>query len=1170
MRLSFIRITSAWISILLAIILSSRAFPQVNDSLSSGNIRREKFTIVSGDTLLHLSHGFLIEGTDSVWLNSMLLKPEGYSLNMRYGTLKIRRSSLPLSTSKSQFSITIVYRFLPFTFKDAYRHRVPFARRDTSTGRMEQIAKPTSSFNMDDLFGANLQKSGSLVRGFSLGTNRDLSLSSGFRMQMSGKIAENIDVVAALTDENIPLQPEGTTQTLQEIDKVFVEIRGSNLAATLGDFVLGADGMEFGSFSRKLQGAKGTAAYRNDFTGGELMAAAATTRGKFATNEFNGLDAVQGPYRLSGRNNERDIVIIAGTERVYLNGENMVRGENNDYTIDYANGEITFTSKRLISRVSRIAVDYEYTDRQYTRNLIAAQTGNKFFNDNLNFRALVVRESDDKDSPTELVLSDSDIAILAAAGADPSQAAKSGVDYSGQGKGQYVKVDTLILFPGASSPTPQTIYRYAPQDSLNAVYSVTFSYVGDGNGDYTRFAAGQYVYAGYRSGGYAPIRLLPLPESHTIGDLAADWQISPSLKISGEGAFSKYDYNQFSPLSSARQNGGAINASAQFSQDAITAGGMKIGSLQVNARERYIQNTFTPMDRMDQVEFSRIWNLENVTAGTQSLSEGSLVYSPIFPLRLNAGAGRLAMGDQLTTDKYNAGASYHDRDAVNAEYGLEVLRTSNQSLGSSTDWIREKGSAETQLDLIAPGVQYDHEYRLQSGSVADTGALGSFRYHELTPRILFPNIFGVKALAEFGYRLDDSLYHGVFNRASRTSTEHFEITPPSTGDLSSSIMLTLRDRKFTDQFRLNNVDAATTLLRLQVRYTPFHRGMETDWFYDASSERSAKNERVFQQVPKGTGNYIYLGDLNNNHIADENEFQLARFDGDYVAFIVPSDQFIPVTDLNASTRIRLNGNRLFTGAGLNSILSQLSSETSLKVNEKSTLEETGKIYFLHFGSFLNDSTTLDGLNLFTQDFFIRENSPDFSIRFHLDQKKSFTQYSLENERGYAREQSIRIKWHLVEEIANQIDAANKVDNLSTTQFSYRARRVQGSSLAMDWSYRPEQKYELGFRFGTGRMTNADTTAADLNDQSVRFTYSFETKGQLRLEFDREEALISNGGLYLPYELTGGRLAGKTWLWHLTFDYRVTNFIQSSVGYDGRSENGGSPIHTGRAEVKAFF
>ena len=75
---------------------------------------------------------------------------------------------------------------------------------------------------------------------------------------------------------------------------------------------------------------------------GSVSFTGATARGKYTTNQFQGMESVQGPYLLTGANGENHLLIIAGSERVYLDGELMTRGDVNDYTIDYSSGEVTF------------------------------------------------------------------------------------------------------------------------------------------------------------------------------------------------------------------------------------------------------------------------------------------------------------------------------------------------------------------------------------------------------------------------------------------------------------------------------------------------------------------------------------------------------------------------------------------------------------------------------------------------------------------------------------------------------------------------------------------------------------------------------------------------------------------------------------------------------------
>lgn len=1128
-------------------------------------------TIHVTDTLLiNLKNEYKVKAisilpfSEKIKVGSKILANPDYNFDYKLG-----KFSLSDSLEYSIFdTIFISYEMILMNLQKEYKNRslvYKFDEKTLDTLRVVQsLSKPLTS---ESIFGEGMQKSGTILRGFTVGTNKDFTVNSGLRLQLSGRLSDDIEIVAALTDENTPIQPEGNTETLDELDKVFIEIKHKNATGTFGDFDLTNSIGEFGKINRKLQGLK-TEFNIDNYSGAVAIAG---SRGKFNTNEFNGQDGNQGPYRLLGINNERNIIIIAGSEKIFLDGEELKRGENNDYTIEYSNAEIIFTPNRIITSASRITIDFEYTDRQFNRNFFGGNFSSSFFENKFKITLGFFKEGDDENSPVDITISDAEREILEAAGDDRNKAIIDGAkiaepDSLGNIKGIYEKTDSTI------NGSVYTVYKYNP-GGANSIYNVTFSYVGEGKGDYTQTSLGNYRFAGIGGGSYLPVKYLPVAQSVQQGNIVIDAEPFKDINLKLEFAGSLFDKNNFSDLDDNDNFGNARNIFLNIKPREINLGNINLGKIGLSYKDRFIENKFTTLDRINEAEFNRYYNVTGNINADEQLREVNLTLIPEENFNINSQYGFLKKGSSFNSERFLTTVNLNKSESINLNYNFDFVISENSSIKS--DWLRQNGKATYNLGFVKPGFEFLHEDKKEKFAGGDSLISTSLKYLEYAPLLEVIAGNGITFTAKYSIRDESFPVEGILEKESRATLQSYQVNYSGLKEFTSNFNVTFRNKKYEEKFKeLGRLDNETVLIRSQSRINLFDRFLEGDAFYEASTQKAARLEKVFIRVEQGTGNYIYLGDLNNNGIAEENEFEPVVFDGDFIVITIPTDELFPVIDLKANTRWGLDFSKIFKGKGFfNTILNPVSTETFLRIEEKSKEPEIEKIYLLHFSNFLNDSTTITGFNSIQQDINLFKNQREFSLRFRFNERQSLNQFSGGLERGYAREKSLRLKFKMVKEINNQTDFVNEIDNLNAPASSNRARQLTRNEISTDFSYRPESNIEIGFKIKSGRSEDtypSSPTVIDNNSLTLSFTYSIANRGRLRAEIERNELSANTTENFIPFEILRGNLIGKNYFWRLNFDYRISGNLQTTVTYNGRLQGKGKTVHTMRAEARAYF
>ncbi len=1082
-------------------------------------------------------------------------------------------------------SIRLSFRIQPILLRPAYS----FINLDTlKTVRTLQdslvVIKPGFQNPFAD-FGSQLQKSGSIVRGINIGTNRDLTLNSGLNLQLSGFITEDVEVIAALTDESTPIQPEGNTQTLNEVDKVFIQFKNPFLQGTLGDFNLEYAYGRFGSLSRKLQGISLNSNYRHYSAG----ATVASTRGFFNFMSFLGQEGNQGPYQLYGKNSEQQIIVLAGTERVWVDGVKMIRGENNDYIIEYGNGQLTFTNRRLITSTSRIEADFEYypATQNYSRNIYSGVLTAAAVNGKLNLNAMYYQEEDDPDKILEAegVLDQQEKDIIRQAGDDQMQAFVSGAHEVEDSSGSYIKIDTLI------NSVPYSFYRYIGTSGGN--YNVRFSAVGTNQGDYSREQLGVYRWVGKGQGSYLAIDLLPLPVRQQLLDFQLDYALSKKFKISSEYAFSKYDRNTLSPYMDRDNLGSALQLTGAFSL--LPAGGqtgLTRDRLISSTVFRLIDHDFQPADRLNQIDYRRYWNILTpaLTGNAEKSIETRLNTLPLNYFSFNTNLGFLKR-DRFQSTRYQGQLDW-DRP------GWFKLLLNHEFVGSkqediANDWIRQNAHVDKALGNWQPGISFTRENRKNISS----GILSGFEFYEGALRMDFIQHPLLSGFTQYTQR-DDKIYdHADYGRLipqATTRTAQLRIDLKEWQQTSGSLEIVKRKKNYTSFFENTKVDSAallyidasvqdtmwqdrqTTLAELVLNNYQWERSLDLRWQYRISTEQMALREKVYLDVGTGKGNLRY-------------DTQLAEYvpdpDGNFILYIIPSGRFEPVTSVETSLNLKLDPARYWKKVKTDwqQLLQMFSSESYLRIEEQSKRQDINDLLWLNLSTF-QGALTIKGLILFSEDLYIMRQSRKLSVRLRYQYREDqFNQYlnAGENEGRLGIERGLRANYQIQRTLKAQSEVRYNTLNRNNKSDLGRNRDISSWIMDQNFSYRPLPVWEFGLdaELGLEEDLAARTTASN-SDLSLRYlrllgriNYSLLQKGRLTAEYDliNVDVLDNPGQRAVPYEMARGKKEGLNKQWRLRGDYTVATNIVFSVFYEGRDEaTYQKVIHTGQAEIRAFF
>jgi len=1095
---------------------------------------------------------------DSVSINASffkLLDAKGEAIDTSFYKVNFQKGELVFKNNfKTSDTLTVRYLKFPEYLTKEYtiydKSRV--VSNDNVLGNLYKVSREgTKKFTPFD----GLTTSGSISRGISIGNNQNTSVNSNLDLQITGKLSEKVSLRASIQDSNIPLQEGGYSQKLDEFDQIFIELFSDKWSVRAGDLFLENRKSRFLNFNKKVQGLAtqftlGTPEKKTD-----VYVAAALVKGQYTRSTFIGQEGNQGPYKLRGPNGELFILVISGSERVYVNGILLKRGENNQYVIDYNAGEVTFTSLYPITSEMRITIEYQYPDRNYTRFVTYAGVNHE--QEKWSLGGYLYSENDLKNQPLQQNLSPEQVQILAAAGdnQDAMNASSAVLEVYSENKILYKKV----VISGVEAFEYSTV-------ATDVLYSVKFSFVGNKLGNYvvsntiTNGRVFKYVepIGGVPQGDFEPIIKLVAPTKIQIATVLGKYNPSEKTLVDFEVGISNNDKNLFSGINDNDNQG--LAGKLNFKQRLFS----KKWNVDAFGNYQLIQKNFKTIERLFAIEFDRDWNLIN-PLGNQSLIITGLQFTLPEKANWKYQYEKLDFSESFSGNRQVVLGYFKHKNWLFSNDGSFL---NSDGTNATSKFLRNQSLTKYHFKKNWIGGSFRHENNQEKNKT--TGQLSSLsqRFSEFGAFIGRGD--STKVYVELGYlnRVNDSLQLGQLQRVNTSQSYYLKSKLIQTEKSDLSVFVNYRNLKYKDAIRGNEPS-----LNSRVLYNDrfFNELIQSSTVYETTSGTKPQQEFSFLEVEPGQGIYTWI-DYNGNGIQELQEFEVAPFpdQAKYVKIFLPNQIFIKTHQNKFSQSLTLNPIQWQNETGFRKLLSHFHNQSSYLIERKIKREQDN----FDLNPFSTNSKDLLGLNSSVRNsLFYNRGKQNHSVTYNfITNRLKSLQSSGEQE---SKNTSHQLQYNHLYQKYWLFTMSGKVFQTATNSENYASRNfeINGHQLSPKISYLFTKNASLDVFY---EMQNKENKLGNLEVlKQNRFGTSFSYASEKKLTINGEFSWYNNkftGNEFSPvaFQMLEGLQPGKNLTWRLLAQKNLTQYLDVNINYLGRKSETSQTIHTGNIQLRAYF
>lgn len=1091
------------------------------------------------DTIVIYSNSIYPDSV-KVFIQNKIIPAKHYEVNYASAKLFLKKTFYENYSAKD--TLTVEFKKLPDFLTEShqvYSEEKIFPNVNPKTTIIYD--NPKKTLNKKPFQG--LITEGSLLRGVSIGNNQDAVTNAALDLSISGKLSSQVTLKAHINDTNVPLQENGYSQELKDIERIYIALTAPKWQINAGDVIVRDTAFQFIPINRKVQGlALQTTADKIKFS-----ASGAMVKGRFTSYQFQGKENNQGPYKLQGNNGEPYIFIINDSEKVYVDGILQKKGADKDYVIDYNTAEITFMVTRPIHAENRIIIEYQYSERNYTRlityntvnyNSEKFKVGLAFYNENdLKNESFSINLTDEQKN----TVSQSDTNFIYLENAVLSEYAPYTIRY---------KKNTVGT---------QIIYVY---DTTNEgeLYDVKFTYFGAGLGDYNiqqHLANGKVmVYVGENQGSYRAVVPFTTPETNQIISLNTQFSPSNKTQLKTEVALNNYKPNLYNPHSKTQLPAISTN----YIQNWLD----KKWTINTQVQWDYLDNAFKSSEKLRPIDFDRYWNTNSWNIGSQSLWAVTIEAKKNNEQLFNYRFENLSFTDYFTANRHSiAWKSLKEKWKFNQESSFMSSKAQTQNTQffrntTQVDYLNKKGFFSSLIAIEHNQLKDKLSQQTLNTSFGRLKEDFSWTVGDTTKIFMKTQVY---------FTQNDSVRDLYMQRVNQTKNLNWQIQWLKNKQSKLNIYFNYRNINYINTINKNNFNS-------QIKYQKLFAKEVANWQtdYKISSGQIAQQDYTYVATESGQGFYTWI-DYNQNNQQEIDEFEVATFadQANFLRVLLPNITYLPTQEVYWQQSLQFNFNKLKNTNKLFKLLSYFNNRIQV-LAQNAVVNKTDAF---HFNPFVENNN----------DVVLKTNNISNILSYNNNKKQYQANYTFQNNEqktwqsfGFLYQKQLRHEidfQHLTNKQWNLLINLQKIKNESVNEtYINRNFNITSHALSMGLGYWFSNNHQINLKHQwTTKINNYETLPEQLNQQKLSANYFLIDKKSNR--FDLNISYLNNhfsGNLQtaVAYQMLEGLQTGKNATWQLLWQHKINSFLFLNLSYNGRSNSISRTIHNGSIQLRAQF